>query len=142
MGTSFHTGTSKIRHLKENTSLDPVDGTLAYKPALAFPNLQWAGWDPINEAGKPQALRPIILTHAGDGSNRVFVATQRGVIHVFDNDQKATSTQVYADLSKKVSYSDRQNEEGFLGFAFHPKLQGKQVSFSLTIRPSNLRIRR
>jgi glucose/arabinose dehydrogenase len=113
----------KIRNLKEGTNLDPVDGTLAYKPALAFPNLQWAGWDPINEAGKPQPLRPIILTHAGDGSNRVFVATQRGVIHVFDNDQKATKTEVYADLSKKVSYSDRQNEEGFLGFAFHPNYE-------------------
>jgi hypothetical protein len=36
-----------------------------------------------------------VLTHAGDGSNRVFVATQHGVIHVFPNDQKATSTTIF-----------------------------------------------
>ncbi len=111
----------KIRPLREGTNLDPVDGTLAYKPVLAFPKLQWSGWDPINEAGKPQPLRPIVLTHAGDGSNRIFVATQRGVIHVIKNGGKATKTEVFADLSKKVSYSDRQNEEGFLGFAIHPQ---------------------
>ena len=111
----------KVRRLSGKTAqLDPVDGTLAFKPEVAFPNLKWSGWEPITDAGKVRPLRPIVLTHAGDGSDRVFVATQRGVIYVFENDQKATQTKVFLDLSEKVKYSDRQNEEGFLGLAFHP----------------------
>lgn len=111
----------KIRPLSGNRDqINPVDGTLAFKPAVAFPDLKWSGWQPVSDDGKVQPLRPIVLTHAGDGSDRVFVATQRGVIHVFENDQKARETKVFLDLSRKVKYSDKQNEEGFLGLAFHP----------------------
>jgi glucose/arabinose dehydrogenase len=98
-----------------------VDETpLAVETAVAFPDLQWAEWKPENDKGKIVPLRPLVLTHAGDGSNRVFVATQHGVIHVFPNDQKATQTKVFLDLQDRVVYSDNQNEEGFLGLAFHP----------------------
>jgi glucose/arabinose dehydrogenase len=66
-------------------------------------------------------LRPVVLTHAGDGSDRVFVATEQGVIHVFPNDPKAARTKVFLDIHDKVIYDDEQNEEGFLGLAFHPR---------------------
>ncbi|HZY87820.1 MAG TPA: PQQ-dependent sugar dehydrogenase [Gemmataceae bacterium] len=92
---------------------------LALETALAFPDLRWSGWKG-QERGRQVALRPLVLTHAGDGSNRVFVATQHGVIHVFPNDQKATATKVFLDISAKVRYDDNSNEEGFLGLAFHP----------------------
>lgn len=89
--------------------------------AVAFPNLKWTGWSAENEAGEIAPLRPIVLTHANDGSNRIFVATQHGVIHAFPNDQAATKTDVFMDIRDRVVYNDKQNEEGFLGFAFHPK---------------------
>src|SRR5262249_16923632 len=54
-----------------------IDGTpLALEPVVAFRDLKWADWKPVDDAGKPKPLRPLVLTHAGDGSNRVFVATQ------------------------------------------------------------------
>src|SRR5439155_4198660 len=89
---------------------------------VAFPNLEWTGWE-SEVKGKIVPLRPLILTHAGDGSNRVFVATQHGVVHVFPNDQKATKTKVFFDISAKVRYSDGENEEGFLGLTFHPQFK-------------------
>jgi glucose/arabinose dehydrogenase len=99
-----------------------VDQTpLPLEPAVAFPDLQWTGWQAEDERGRIVPLRPIVLTHAGDGSTRVFVATQHGVIHVFPNDQKATRTKVFLDLRDRVTYRDDQNEEGFLGMAFHPR---------------------
>ncbi|MFP6693848.1 MAG: PQQ-dependent sugar dehydrogenase, partial [Pirellulales bacterium] len=64
--------------------------------------------------------RPIVLTHAGDGTNRVFIASEHGVIHVLPNDQGVEKTTVFLDIEKKVTYKDKQNEEGFLGLAFHP----------------------
>jgi glucose/arabinose dehydrogenase len=93
---------------------------LALQTTVAFPDLQWAGWKGETADGRLQALRPIVLTHAGDGSNRVFVATQHGVIHVFPNDQKATTTAIFLDIQDRVIYKDETNEEGFLGLAFHP----------------------
>lgn len=100
----------------------PVDESpMPVKAALAFPDLKWAGWKPENDKGQLVPLRPLVLTHAGDGSNRVFVATEHGVIHVFPNDQKAKQTQVFLDIQDRVVYDDNQNEEGFLGLAFHPR---------------------
>jgi len=65
--------------------------------------------------------RPIVVTHANDKSNRVFVAGQRGKIHVFANDQDVKKTKIFIDISDRVVYKDRENEEGLLGFAFHPR---------------------
>jgi glucose/arabinose dehydrogenase len=97
------------------------ESPLPIQPQRAFPNLKWTGWSPVSEAGLAEPLRPIVLTHAGDGTNRVFVATQRGVIHVFPNRQDVEQTQIFLDIQPKVVYNDKQNEEGLLGLAFHPK---------------------
>jgi glucose/arabinose dehydrogenase len=98
-----------------------VDETpLPLETAIAFPNIEWTGWKPENDKGQVTPFRPILLTHAGDGSDRVFVPTEQGVIHVFPNDQKATKTKIFLDLQDRVVYDDNQNEEGFLGLAFHP----------------------
>jgi glucose/arabinose dehydrogenase len=98
---------------------------LSFKTEVAFPDLKWTGWDPESSG----ALRPLVLTHAGDGSNRVFVATQHGIVHVFPNDQKATETKVFLDIHDRVKYNDNTNEEGFLGMAFHPKFKEKGEVF-------------
>lgn len=100
------------------------------EPVVAFPDLEWTGWQK-EQKGKIVQLRPILLTHAGDGSNRVFVPTQHGAIHVFPNDQKATKTKVFLDIQKKVRYADNQNEEGFLGLAFHPKYKENGTFYAL-----------
>jgi glucose/arabinose dehydrogenase/sugar lactone lactonase YvrE len=99
----------------------PVDESpLPLATEIAFPDLQWAGWTGETPAGKPNPLRPLVLTHANDQSGRNFVATQHGVIHVFPNNQAAKKTKVFLDISERVRYDDKSNEEGFLGLAFHP----------------------
>ena len=65
--------------------------------------------------------RPLVLTHAGDGSGRVFVASELGKVFVFPNDQDVTETGVFLDIESRVRYDDKENEEGFLGLAFHPR---------------------
>lgn len=87
----------------------------------AFTKLEWTGWKAESDTGVVTALRPIMLTHAGDGSNRVFVPIQQGTIHVFPNDESVKATKVFLDITSRVRYSDKQNEEGLLGMAFHPK---------------------
>jgi glucose/arabinose dehydrogenase len=97
------------------------DAPLAIGTEHAFPNLQWENWQSETDAGKGNELRPLLVTHAGDGSNRIFVPLQQGYIHVFPNDPKATKTKLFLDLSKKVLWNDKENEQGLLGLAFHPR---------------------
>ncbi len=63
--------------------------------------------------------RPVYLTGAGDGTERVFVVEQAGKIWTFDGttDTPAEKT-IFLDISERVSRVG--NEEGLLGLAFHP----------------------
>lgn len=65
--------------------------------------------------------RPIVVTHAGDGSNRLFVASQLGKLYVLPKGDDADEATLFLDQQPKVTYKDNENEEGLLGFAFHPK---------------------
>ncbi|WP_237227211.1 PQQ-dependent sugar dehydrogenase [Rubinisphaera sp. JC750] len=112
----------KIRELPADGSVpDPSHGELAIEPVEAFPGLEWDQWEPVNEAGKVQAMRPIVITHANDDSGRIFVATQDGMIHVLPEGAESKKTILFADMRSKSAPYQKANEEGFLGLAFHPK---------------------
>jgi glucose/arabinose dehydrogenase len=63
--------------------------------------------------------RPLYVTNAGDGTNRLFVMQQGGVIFVMDG----ADTSVFLDLTEKVTWDangDGYTERGLLGIAFAP----------------------
>ncbi|AZQ58497.1 T9SS type A sorting domain-containing protein [Maribacter sp. MJ134] len=85
---------------------------------------------------------PVEMQGSVDGSNRIFVVEQPGIIKVFPNDRNVSSGQVdtYLDISSTVSYSSGQ-EIGLLGLAFHPNYASNGFVFVYYIdRPSNYRI--
>jgi glucose/arabinose dehydrogenase len=55
--------------------------------------------------------RPLYVTHAGDGSGRIFVVEQEGTIRLLTGE-------VVLDITERVGSS--ANEQGLLGLAFHP----------------------
>ena len=69
----------------------------------AFPNLAFSN--------------PLDLQHAGDGTDRIFIVEQEGIIKVFPNSGSVTSAKTFLDLSNIVSTG---SERGLLGLAFHP----------------------
>ena len=71
--------------------------------------------------------RPIYLTGAGDGSGRIFVVEQGGVVRWFSQKDDNPSSQVFLDVSHLVSR--RGNEEGLIGFAFHPDFKNNGQLF-------------
>lgn len=111
----------KVRKLSpDGTAPEPTDGKVKVTIVPAFPEVQWTDWKQVDDKGKVDPLRPIIITHANDASGRIIVATQQGVIHIVSKDRSEKASKVFLDMSKKVNYTDAQNEEGFLGLAFHP----------------------
>ena len=70
------------------------------------------GLELVNSVGDNMGIR-----HAGDGSGRLFVITQDGIIRVIDN-QDNLLTAPFLDIDAKVNSGG--NEQGLLGLAFHP----------------------
>ena len=61
---------------------------------------------------------PVGLSEPGDGTNRLFVVEQSGLIRVFQNDSLAASTNTFLDLRDSIVSG---GELGLLGLAFHPQ---------------------
>jgi hypothetical protein len=75
-----------------------------YSLANAFPNLTFS---------RMTEMQPSV-----DGTNRIFVVTQNGIIYVFPNNPSVTGPKVFLDISDRVSQNG--SETGLLGMAFHP----------------------
>jgi glucose/arabinose dehydrogenase len=62
---------------------------------------------------------PVALTHAGDGTNRLFVVDQIGYAYVIENG--VCLEQPFLDISDEiVNLNIAYDERGFLGMTFHP----------------------
>ena len=68
---------------------------------------------------------PVLVTNAGDGSRRLFVVEQRGVIKVWRSGH-ALST--FLDMRSKVESS---SEQGLLALAFHPDYEHNRKFYVL-----------
>ncbi len=71
----------------------------------AFPNLSFSF--------------PVDIQQPGDGTDRLFVVSQEGIIWVFANDPGTSEATVFLDLTGRVC-TDTLDEWGLLALAFHP----------------------
>lgn len=90
----------------------------------AFPRLEWPDELTGRDQGLATDVRPLVITGAGDASNRLFVANQTGVVMAFDNDPNVEQMATFLDIRDRIHYRvPQENEEGLLGLAFHPKFK-------------------
>jgi glucose/arabinose dehydrogenase len=85
-----------------------------YSWQSAFPNL-------------PTFSLPLELAQAYDGTNRLFVVQQRGIIYVFDNNPSVGTRKEFLNISDSVSSTG--SETGLLGLAFHPNYRNNGYFF-------------
>ncbi len=72
-----------------------------------------------------ELIAPVDLTHAGDGSGRLFIADQKGQVRIIKNGMLLPTP--FLDLSSKViALSPNYDERGLLGIAFHPGFANSQ----------------
>lgn len=72
----------------------------------AFPNLTFTN--------------PVDLQHAGDGTDRIFIVEQAGIIYVIQNNPQTTVKKIFLNIVDSVSSG---GEMGLLGLAFHPNYE-------------------
>jgi glucose/arabinose dehydrogenase len=76
---------------------------------------------------------PVYITSAKDGTKRLFVIQQRGLIRVVQPGSNTATT--FMDMTAKVSSSG--NERGLLGLAFHPQFATNSFFFVNYTRQSD-----
>lgn len=81
-------------------------------------------------------VRPVNMAAAPDGSNRLFIVEQEGVVRIFDGARLLDRP--FLDLRGRIS-SD--GERGLLGLAFHPRYRENGLLFvDFTNRSGNTRV--
>jgi glucose/arabinose dehydrogenase len=75
---------------------------------------------------------PIFVVHAGDGTGRLFIEEQGGIIRVLQ--PGASAPTVFLDISTQVLAG---GERGLLGLAFHPQYAGNGRFFVYYTRPDD-----
>ncbi len=60
---------------------------------------------------------PVDMQYAPDGTDRLFVLEQSGIIKVFENNGNTTTVKTFLDITDRVTSG---GETGLLGLAFHP----------------------
>ncbi|MGE5431865.1 MAG: PQQ-dependent sugar dehydrogenase [Syntrophomonadaceae bacterium] len=93
-----------------------------FKIKPAFPNLS--------------ILQPLDFQQPDDGTNRIFVVTQKGIIYVFPNDTSVSQAKVLLDIEDKIVYG---GEMGLLGMAFDPDFKNNGYFYINYTAPSQLR---
>jgi len=100
---------------KTATELSPTETPLPEPTAIlqaSFPDPAGYAWDLIAQGFS----RPLLATNAGDGSGRLFVLEQGGVIRIVQG--RAILPNPFLDITNQVGSGG--NEQGLLGLAFHP----------------------
>ncbi len=69
--------------------------------------------------------RPVFVTDAGDGTNRLFIVEQSGRILIAENGR--LSAEPFLDIRDKIT--TRGNEQGLLGLAFHPDFKNNGLFY-------------
>lgn len=82
------------------------------RPQPTFPDPAAYSWELVIG----EIRRPLLVTHAGDGTGRLFVVGQDGLIQVLQNG--AVLDDPFLDITERVGSTG--NEQGLLGLAFHP----------------------
>ncbi|WKZ51648.1 MAG: PQQ-dependent sugar dehydrogenase [Anaerolineales bacterium] len=86
-----------------------------------FPNPDLYQWETVADGLE----RPVDIQNAGDGSGRLFIVEQPGVIRTLANGRLVAEP--FLDIRDRVDDSD--NEQGLLGLAFHPLFKENGVFY-------------
>ncbi len=86
--------------------------TQPFIPTASIPDPSAYRWEEVVRGFD----QPLDLTHAGDGSGRIFIVEQGGLIHIVKDGQALTTP--FLDIRDRTATN--AYERGLLGLAFHP----------------------
>lgn len=121
---------SESESLQQSSTLPPSSATLTASPPPLLPTPTPLPPSPVPSLSFPDSAayewtlfssglsKPVGIANAGDGSGRLFILEQAGIIRIIQNDQLLIEP--FLDISDRVSCC---SERGLLGIAFHPNFE-------------------
>ena len=97
-----------------------------------FPDIDPYAWNLITSGFS----QPVDMTNANDGSGRIFVVEQGGMIQVVN--QGVIRPQPFLDIRGKVG--DSGYEQGLLGLAFHPDFREMGISMLIILIKAGIQL--
>jgi glucose/arabinose dehydrogenase len=96
---------------------EPAAATASPANATSLPDVASYQW----ETTATDLLYPVGMAHAGDGSGRLFIISQTGLIYIYQDSQVLQTP--FLDLTELVNgpQPGSFSEMGLLGLAFHPR---------------------
>ena len=91
----------------------PTEAPLSFPYPTSFPDPAKYDWQMLTGG----LNRPVGLTNAGDGSGRLFVLEQEGLIRIVQDQELLAEP--FLDIRDRVG--SNANEQGLLGLVFHPQ---------------------
>ncbi|MFO1413375.1 MAG: PQQ-dependent sugar dehydrogenase [Burkholderiales bacterium] len=145
----FDEGTGNTVYDTSGRRGGPSDGVR--KPGGANIGPLWTTNTPFNFGPLAVTLQTVVasglngltaIENAGDGTNRLFLVRQPGIIHVLRNGAAAVLATPFLDISAANGGPVKQtpgSEQGLVGLAFHPnyKVNGYFYVFYTRALPSN-----
>ncbi len=86
-----------------------LQSEVQYEVEDAFPNLLFD--------------HPIGICSTGDGTNRLLVVGQMGLVYVFNNTREAATSEVFLDIQEQI------HQGAFLGLALHPNFENNGLFY-------------
>lgn len=94
-------------------ALVPTEATLSFPYPTSFPDPEKYDWQLLTGG----LSRPVGLASAGDGTGRLFILEQEGLIRIVQDQELLVEP--FLDIRDRVGSS--ANEQGLLGLTFHPQ---------------------
>ncbi len=113
---------------------DPTETSLPDAPTQAPVFEPWITLEPIASG----LTAPVALAAPDDGSSRIFIVDQVGLIYVVDSEDNLLETPFMDIRNQLVNLNSNYDERGLLGMAFHPDYVNNGrffVYYSAPLRP-------
>lgn len=103
--------------LTQHAAGAPSSSVPSKESTPSFPQIRLQSvFEPVIKRLMRRLHAPVELTHAKDGSGRLFIVEQRGTIRILKNGK--LSKKHFLDIRERVTNG---GEKGLLGLAFHPE---------------------
>jgi len=84
---------------------------------LIYSNFSYGQFELQNAFPNITFNNPLFLTNSGDGTNRIFVVEQNGIVKVYPNSSATINVKTFLNITDRVASG---GEMGLLGLVFHP----------------------
>lgn len=89
------------------------------------------------QADPEDYTNPLVGVHSNDGTHRLFVGEQRGIVYILDHEGRRQEKPFLDIRDRIINSGEAWDERGFLGLVFHPRYRRNGHFYVFYSAPNN-----